>query len=68
MHAAVGLFGIVRTFLVFALQKAGLKQISKMIPDGGCVLVPQQGRVQLVDVAFGKRVVTFDELDRKSVV
>jgi hypothetical protein len=64
MHAAVRLFGVVRTLFVFTLQKTGFKQISELVPDGCRVLVAQQGRMQLVNVTLRKWAVAFYKLKK----
>src|SRR5215467_8833843 len=55
VHAAVGLFGVVGTLFVFAFEQSGFEKISELVSYSRGVLVLEQGGMQLVDVALGKR-------------
>ena len=62
MNASIRASGVVSAFFVAAFEELGGKELSKLVLYGCGVLVPQQPRMQFVDIALGERPVAFDEL------
>src|ERR1022692_3614894 len=63
VYTAVFAFRAVRLQLICALLDRNLDGVAKLVGGGRCVLIPEESRVKLLDIAGAQRALALDQCE-----